>query len=469
MLFINRETELDVLGRALDAPDPAFFVLYGRRRVGKSALLHRVCQDRRHVYYTADLGSRQDQLTSFSSCLAQGLGEPEWANAVLPSWEDAFRLCLERARHEPLVLVLDEFQHLVNADASLASVLQRLWDTEVPLSRLSIVLCGSYVSFMEREVLGVRNPLYGRRTGQLLLRPLSFRHAGRFLPGWDAADRMTATGILGGVPAYLQRFDPALDIEPNVLRAILGIGAPLLDEPRFLMMEELREPQLYYSLCRAIAHGHGRPNEIAQAAGLSGRGSLSPYLASLREMHFIERRVPVSERNPERTRRGLYRLSDPFLRFWFRFVLPNQTALETGDADLVWQRKIKPHLAQHVAMAFEDAAREALLSRNRSGGLPAVYDRIGGWWRGSHEVDLVAVADDGPLLLGECKWTSRPVGTNVLRDLEAKIPAVKADLSRPPSRVDLALISRCGFTPNLRKESEERSVLLLTVEDILDR
>ena len=315
-LFINRESELDVLDRAFSARDPALFVLYGRRRVGKSALLHRACRGRRHVYYTADLGSRTDQLTSFSACLAQGLEEPEWANAVLPSWEDALRLCLERARGEALVLVLDEFQHLVSADASLASVLQRLWDKEMRSSRLSVVLCGSYVSFMEREVLGVRNPLYGRRTGQLLLRPLSFQDAVRFFPDWPAAERMTAAGILGGVPAYLRQFDPALDVETNVLRTILGIGAPLLDEPRFLMMEELREPQLYFSLCRAIAHGHGRPNEIAQAAGLVGRGSLSPYLASLKDMHFIERRVPVTERNPERTRRGLYRLSDPFLRFW---------------------------------------------------------------------------------------------------------------------------------------------------------
>lgn len=466
LLFINRETELDVLKRALGASSPSLFVVYGRRRVGKSALLRRVCRDRRHVYFTADLGSRHDHLASFSACLARGLDEPEWASAVLPGWEEALRVCLERARREHLVLVLDEFQHLVAADPSLASVIQRLWDTEIPSSRLSIVLCGSYVSFMEREILGVRNPLYGRRTGQLLLRPLSFRDAGSFFPDWQADDRMTATGILGGVPAYLQRFDPELDVETNVRRAILDLGAPLLDEPRFLMMEELREPQLYFSLCRAIGHGHGRPNEIAQAAGLRGRGSLSPYLASLRAMHFVERRVPVTERNPERTRRGLYRLSDPFLRFWFRFVLPNRTALEAGDTELVWQRKIEPNLAQHVGMAFEDAARETLLVRNRRGDLPAVYDRIGGWWRSRDEIDVMAVADDGPMLLAECKWSSRPVGMNVLRDLEAKIPAVAADLGRRPSRVDMALFSRSGFTSGLRQHCAKSSVLLFSVDDV---
>ena len=179
-----------------------------------------------------------------------------------------------------------------------------------------------------------------------------------------------------------------------------------------------------------MAHGNGRPNEIAQAAGLAGRGNPAAYLTSLRELHLVERRVPVTVRNPERSRRGLYRLADPFLRFWFRFVLPNRTALEAGDANLVWLRKVEPHLAQHVGWAFEEAAREHLQDLNRRGRLPALYDRVGGWWRGSNEVDVVAVADDGPLLLGECKWTARPIGRDVLRNLEAKVSLVQADLKR---------------------------------------
>ncbi len=172
-------------------------------------------------------------------------------------------------------------------------------------------------------------------------------------------------------------------------------------------------------------------------------------------MHFVERVVPVTVRNPERSRRGLYRLSDPFLRFWFRFVLPNRTAL------------IEPHLAQHTSGAFEEAAREHLLELNRRGALPAVYDRIGGWWRGSAEVDVVAVAYGGPLLVGECKWPSRPVGPEVLRALEAKVPAVQADLKRSPTRIDLALFSRSGFTEELRQEARGRAMLIYEVEDML--
>lgn len=467
MDFVDREAELELLQRVLSAPTPQLFVLYGRRRVGKTALLREACAGRRQVFFTADLGSRNDQLRSFGACLARGLGEPEWAEVLLPSWEAALGLCLARARQEPLILVLDEFQHLVTADPSLPSVLQRLWDGEVQATRLSIVLCGSYVSFMERRVLGGQQPLFGRRTGQLLLRPLAARHAARFFPRWTAGDRMAAVAVLGGVPAYLRQFDPDLDLAANVRRSILDLGAPLYDEPRFLMMEELREPQVYFSICRAIAHGQGRPNEIAQAAGLAPPSSVTPYLAALREMQLVERRVPPTLRNPERTRRSLYRLSDSFLRFWFRFVLPHRTALEAGDAALVWERKIAPHLAQHVSLAFEDACREHLLALNRERRLPEVYDRIGGWWRGESEVDVVAVADDGPLMLGECKWSAQPMGREVLAALEGKLPAVAADLERPPGRVDYALFSRAGFAPDLEREAGKRGVLLATVEEVV--
>jgi AAA+ ATPase superfamily predicted ATPase len=465
MGLINRKTELAVLAAALDDP-PALFVLYGRRRVGKTALLREVCRGRRHVFMTADLGTTQDHLRSFGGCLARDLGEPEWENLTLPGWEEALRLCLRRAEEEPLVLVLDEFQHLVTAEPALATILQRLWDRDVQGSKLSIVLCGSYVSFMEREVLGVRNPLYGRRTGQLRLRLLEARHAGLFFPRWTAEERMTAVGILGGVPAYLRLFREDRDLETNVARTILEPGAPLLEEPRFLMMEEVRDPQAYFSVCRAMAHGRHTPNEIANASGLPYSG-MAHLLSTLRGLSLVERRVPATIRNPERTRRSLYRLQDDFVRFWFRFVWPNRTTLEAGDAALVWKRKIAPHLAEHVAFAFEDAAAELLRQANRRGNLPAEYDRIGPWWHGPEEVDAVAVADDGPLLLAECKWSKKPVDLDVLERLVAKTAVVSKDLANPPTRVDYALFSRSGFSERLREEAESRGVLLFTVDDVL--
>ena len=465
--FVNRRDELALLNGALDAASDTLFVLYGRRRVGKTALLQKVSRKRKALFFTADMGSRADQLASFANALALGLGEPEWAGVSFRGWEQALRICIERAKRERWVLILDEFQHLVTADRSLPSILQRLWDTEISKSQLSIILCGSYVSFMERQVLGAQNPLFGRRTGQLALGPLRFRDAARFFPARSAIDRMWNVGTIGGIPAYLRLFDPDLTLRDNVSNAVLRVGAPLLDEPRFLMMEELREPQVHFSICRALAYGHGRPNAIAQAAGLTGKGNIASYLSSLRELRFVERRVPATVRNPERSRMGLYRLSDPFLRFWFRFVLPNRSSLEAGDYALLWKRKIRPHLAQHVSVAFEDACREYLLEQNRREKLPTTYDRVGSWWRNENEVDLAAVADDGALLLGECKWTDKPAGIDVLAKLTTKTAAVQADLKRPARQVDLAIFSRAGFTQQLVKEAKKSRVRLVSVEQVL--
>jgi uncharacterized protein len=467
MLFVDREAELEVLTRDLDSPRPSLFVLYGRRRTGKTALLRKAVETRRSVFFTADLGSPRDHLAGFSTAISESLGTEGLEGAVFPSWEQALRFCIRRAHPEPLAVILDEFQYVAGADATLPSVLQRLWDTEFLGSHLSLVLCGSYVSFMEHQVLGAKNPLYGRRTGQLLLAPLRLRDACLFFPSWTVDAAMSAAAILGGIPAYLQQFAEAEDLATNAMRTILRQGAPLHDEPRFLMMEELREPQVYFSICRAIANGHGRPNEIAQAAGLRDRGAVGPYLVALQEMKLVERRIPATVRNPERSRQGLYRLADPFFRFWFRFVYPNRAALEAGDAELVWSRKIEPHLAQHVAGAFEDACREHLLSLNRHGKLPAAYDRIGGWWRGAHEVDLVGIADDGKVLLAECKWSTKPLGTDFLEDLKAKTVHVVADVDTKAPQVRLALFSRSGFTAGLQRRAAEESVHLFTAKAVL--
>jgi len=275
------------------------------------------------------------------------------------------------------------------------------------------------------------------------------------------------TRYIAGIPAYLQQFNETEDLATNAMRTVLRQGAPLCDEPRFLMMEELREPQVYFSICRAIANGHGRPNEIAQAAGLRDRGAVGPYLVALQEMKLVERRTPATVRNPERSRQGLYRLADPFFRFWFRFVYPNRAALEAGDAELVWSRKVEPHLAQHVAGAFEEACREHLLLLNREGRLSATYDRIGGWWRGPTEVDLVGIADDGEVLLPECKWSTKPVGTDVLDALKDKLRHVVADVDMKTTGIGFALFSRSGFTAALRRRARVESIHLFTVEEVL--
>jgi AAA+ ATPase superfamily predicted ATPase len=466
--FHNRDQELRFLDARTPGDSAALLVLYGRRRAGKTSLLREFGRGRRTVFFVADMSSRADQLAAFSRVAFDTLGETELEGTALPSWEAALRFVAGRAREAALLLVLDEFSYLCDSDPSLPSVIQRLWDAELQGTRLHLILCGSYVSFMEKEILGAKNPLYGRRTGEWLLAPFGFREARLFFPRRSIEEQVAIYGVLGGVPAYLERFDPAGSLEENVVRQILSRGSPLYNEPRFLLMQELRDPSTYFSICRAIANGRTTPNEIAQGAGLPDRGVASRYLQTLRELHLIERRTPATERNPERTRRGRYRLADAFLRFWFRFVLPNVSALEHGDSAQVFDSRVRPHLDQHVSLAFEEVAVQHLWSLQNRQLLPAHYDRIGGWWRAGAEVDVVAISDEGALLLGECKWSKRAVGTDILDRLEAKTATVASELSRPPRQVHYALWSRSGFTPELVRRCQGEGVLLIDLEALAD-
>lgn len=466
-MFFNRQRELRFLNAQCAEDAAALVVLYGRRRTGKTSLLRHFAEQRRAVFFVADTASRPDQLAAFSRAVFQGVGETALSETRFPDWETALRFVASRAQDEPLLLVMDEFSYLCDSDRSLPSVIQRLWDAELRHSRLHIVLCGSYVSFIERELLGSKNPLYGRRTGTWRLDPFDFAEARLFFPERSIDEQLCFYGVYGGIPAYLERPARSRSLQQNIIDTILTRGAPLYDEPRFLLMQELRDPHTYFSICKAVAMGRTTPNEIAQGAGLSDRGVASRYLQTLRDLHVLERRVPATERNPERTRRGRYYLQDPYLRFWFRFVLPNVSALEAGSPERVFAARIEPWLDQHLSRSFEEVCLQRLRTLSNQGTLPANYDRIGGWWRGSHEVDLVAVSDEGSLLLGECKWSRKPVGLDVLDGLAAKVSRVAADTKSNPASVRLALFSRAGFTQALRDRADGEGVLLFGVEDLV--
>lgn len=466
--FLNRISELAFLERALDAGRAALVVLYGRRRTGKTELLRHVvglehAAGRDAILFVGDETSKRANLEGFGRAMAEGLDDGALAGLVPSSWEAALRSVAARKR--PTLVVLDEFPYLCAADPSLPSVLQRLWDAELRNSHVRLVLCGSTVSFMEREIMGAKKPLYGRRTGSWLLEPFRFRDARLFLPTWTTDAQLSAWAVFGGVPAYLQLLNAGASLRENIESLVLSKGSVLYDEPRFLLMQELREPRTYFAICQALANGRTTPNEIAQGAGLSDRGGVARYLETLRDLHVLDRRVPVTERNPERTRRSVYRLSDPFFRFWFRFVLPNRSALESGLVSATYTTRIEPWLEQHVSVGFEQACEQCLWDRNVAGTLPAQYDRIGPWWRGSSEIDVAAVSDSGAVLLGECKWSVRPVGVDILEGLLSKLGAFAVDLDGPPKQVNFALFSRSGFTPELTARARRDGVLLCDLGD----
>lgn len=454
-MFVNRQAELELLEQRYTSEQAELFVLYGRRRVGKTELLTRFCQGKRHVFFVADLDVEPVLRAGLSAAVNAELLGPQASAAVYPSWEDIFLLLTHHAQAERLVVVLDEFTYLVAAHPPLASTLQRLWDSHLRHSKLMLILCGSYVGMMEEAVLGYRAPLYGRRTGQYLLEPLGFHDARLFFPAYSLADQVRAYAVFGGTPAYLQMLSSTQPLLSVINSQVLTRGTFLYDEVRFLLQQELREPRNYFAALEAIAAGRTRLNEIKQATGLDGAMA---YLHTLQDLWLVERVVPATEAQPHKSRRGLYRLRDHFFRFWFRFVHPNRTLLERGGSQVVLDTLIAPRLEAFTSAVFEEICQQFLWRLGLAGGLPFLPLRIGGWWQANEEIDVVAVGQEAALLV-ECKWTGRPVGMDILRDLERKAGLMRGELGG--RRMFLGLCARSGFTPQVEEEAVRRDDLLL--------
>jgi len=466
--FIDRERELEELEARWRSGRAELLVVYGRRRVGKTELLLQFARRGRKkaLYFLASQVTRQEHLRQFTELLRGAFQDPLLETLTFTDWESALTYLGERAK-ERLLLIFDEFPYLCEASPELPSVLQRFWDLHGRESRLFLVLCGSQLGFMEREVLGERAPLYGRRTGQLRLRPLSFREAARFFPNYTPREQFIAYGILGGMPAYLLRFDPQRSIRENLLREMLQVQGYLYEEPLFLLRMELRDPKVYASLLGAIASGCTKLNEIAQRAGLPVQAA-SKYLAVLKELGLVEREVPLTARAPQRSKRGRYRICDHYLNFWFRFIQPHASLIEAGQGELVYERFIEPYLDEYLGLVFEEAAREYLrLYAGSELGLEPVL-RVGRHWGAEFELDVVAEHADGSWSFGECKWTRRPVGLPVLHKLRENVQRLP-ERFRPPGETHYFIFSSGDFTEGLRRKAQAESdhIFLISLGDLL--
>ena len=462
-MFVNRESEIQSLLGWMTSNQADLVIVYGRRRIGKTELLRKAFAKGRVIYFVADLGADQDQRRRFSEAVHLSYPNPLLQTDIPPGWDPLLRYIITLAEKERIVLVLDEFPYLCSSDPALPSVLQRIWDEKGKDSKLYLILCGSLISFMEREVLGHKSPLYGRRTGQLLVHPLQLRTLKDFFPGYSPEERITAYAILGGVPAYLIQFSDKLSIRQNIERQILKPTAFLHDEVRFILMEELRDPKHYLSILQSIAFGNTRMNDIVQRTGIE-RGPVSKYLSVLQDLRLIEREIPVMEKHPEKSRKGIYRLSDNFFRFWFRFVLPYKSRLVEGGERKVTEEEILPHLDNFIGQVFDKICVEIFRYLADEEKIKLGYDRAGRWWNGNEEIDLVAVARDEPVFAAECKWSKRPVGIDILKELRRKASLIS--LEGPRNNLRLGLFSRSGFTKEIEALGRKGEIELIDVRKI---
>jgi AAA+ ATPase superfamily predicted ATPase len=420
--FIGRLEELGALEGEYSASRGAFVPIYGRRRVGKSELILHFMKGRPGVYFVGKKAPAALQVREFLQEAAAVLDEPLLATFPAESWGEALDAVVSRWRGDgKLILALDEFQWTVEASPELPSVLQERWDRQWRDSgRVFLILCGSYVGFMEREILGRKSPLFGRRTAQIPLRPFGYREAALFHPRYSILDRARTYFLCGGVPLYLRCFSDSRSIESNLVHELLHEYAVLHREGDFLLREELREVESYYAILLAVAAGHTGSQDIARQAGIEAR-SLSYYLQQLLELGYLRRRHPLTSERPS-ARHVRYDLDDPLLRFWFRFVFPNTSYIRHMGAERALKDLIRPHLDAYFGGCFERLSREALPWLYRREGLTAAFN-VGEYWSKDVQIDVVGVRADGWTDLGECKWGTVRSPAAVEQELEEKVRA----------------------------------------------
>ena len=327
------------------------------------------------------------------------------------------------------------------------------------------------MSFMEREVLAEQSPLFGRRTGQLRLMSLSYRDSGYFFPEYAAKEKLIAYGILGGIPAYLNRFASHFPdnsqkisqrtLEMHIKDELLTPQGYLFDEVNFLLRMEFREPRTYASLLHAIAGGATRLNEISQRVGLDPTNT-NKYLSVLRELGLVRRETSVTERAPQKSKKGLYKIEDNYVKFWFRFVLPYRSLIESGSSDLVYQQMIVPNLSQYMGEIFEDVCRQ-YIRRYWKEKLKVAPIRVGAHWESNFEIDILTENVDESHWFGECKWWNAPVGENVLNRLIENATKLPDQWNRNPRYI---LFSASGFTDDLKQRAENDGIILIETNDL---
>jgi len=450
MRFINRDKELALLEKEYKRKDSSFTVIYGRRRVGKTTLIKEFIKNKTALYFLADKQTENLQIHRFKTMYAEQLQDNALKSLEANSWDHLFNYI---SNHLPpkkkFVIVIDEFQYLVKVNRAIPSIFQRIWDDMLKSRDIMLILCGSLVSMMYSATLSYTSPLYGRRTSQLKLSPLKFNYFKDFFKEKSTIPLIERYSILSGVPKYIELFEDHADIFKAIEENILDKDSFLYQEPVFILNEELGETTTYFSLLEVISRGEHKIGNIAGRLQIP-TSNLTSFLDRLIELELIHRDVPVTEKNPSKSKKGLYFIKDHFFRFWFRYVQPYKSYIEMENKKFVLD-KIKESFHLFVSQAFEKICMEYLLEHS-----PLEMQKIGRWWNNREEIDIVAISEE-VILVGECKWWDEQVGVNVLQDLQRKA----AFLDNEGKKLHFALFAKNGFTTELEQQAiGEKNIFL---------
>ena len=467
MNFLGREKEILVLEKEY-ARDGGFVVIYGRRRIGKTTLIKQFIKSKTAFYFLATKEVESQSMKRFAGVIARTTGNSVLQKAAFSDWLDLFQAVADYKPNEKKVLVIDEFPYLVKVNDSFPSILQNAWDEILKDSNVMLILCGSLISMMKKHALSYESPLYGRRTAQMRIAPLPFTtvYENQKLSFEEAAEQYSITG---GVPKYMEFFSDGQPLYEQIKENVLSKNGFLYEEPNFLLTDEVQVPTNYFSIIKVIADGNHKLGTIAGILGLE-TSALTPYLKTLSELGFIEKQVPVTEKNAEKTRKGLYFISDNFLRFWFRYVYPYKGELELDNMQISLDELDKDFKEKFVAFAYEDICKEIFARLCSDKAIDFTPSKIGSYWlndkSGNTQIDVMAVDTvNKRLFAGECKYHNQPIDADVYFELVKKVDnSSEIKSAFKGYTVIYGVFSKSGFTSRMTDINNSNPNLFLINE-----
>ena len=461
-MFIGRKNELLQLNRLYNSGKFEFAVIYGRRRVGKTAIINEFVKDKNAICFTGVETNAKQNLENLSECILE-FSTGMKTDTAFSNFQSALEYVFKSSENKRIVLCLDEYPYVARASRSLASTLQMLIDKYKDSSKLFLILCGSSMSYIEDHVLAYKAPLYGRRTAQFKILPFEFCEACEYFNGMSPEDKALAYGLVGGTPQYLLQINNKISIEDNIKNIFLNPVSALYEEPNNLLKQEVREPAIYNAVITAIATGASKISEISTKVGETSSTCVA-YVKNLVALGIVRKEVPYGEKSTKKT---IYSIEDNMFRFWYRFVPNNNSVIMRGAADIVY-RRIEPQLSEYMGAVFEEICKQYLWKLLLDGNSPVEFSELGRWWgndpieKKQTEIDIMGEQDKKTALFGECKWTNEKVDLGVLETL------IKRSKLFSYINVHLFLFSKSGFTKGcIDKANELGNVSLVTYADML--
>ncbi len=470
MKFIGRENEMKKLNEEYERGN-SFVVVYGRRRVGKTTLIKEFLKDKLSFYFLATEETESQSIKRLAGVISRTSKNAMFEKANFTDWLDLFRAIADYESTEKKVLVIDEFPYLVKANSAFPSILQNAWDELLKDTNVMLILSGSFTGMMEKYALSYSSPLYGRRTAQIHLAPLSFTEVFA-AQNRSFEEAVELYAVTGGVPKYLEFFEGNKSLQEQLEDTVFSKNGFLYEEPNFLLKSESATSPNYFSIMRTISNGNHKLGKIASSLNLDS-SALTPYLLTLENLGFIEKRIPITEKNPAKSRKGLYFVSDNFIRFWFRYVYPYKGELELDNTQIVLDEMKKDFHEKFVAFVYEDICKNIFADLCKKGTISFIPSRIGSYWindlKEDTEIDVMAIDHQNKrIFAGECKYHSKPIDAPVYFTLKEKATNSKEIHDAfPDYEFIFGVFSKSGFTERLLTVAKENHQLLLINENQL--